>query len=119
MESGLVDLEALDYPLRADEAGDEEELTDRESACLVLVSRSALPRRVQRSSRHWRAPCRCSSLRSGKGLDVSSREERVARNEELFLVVNREIEKLNRLTISAFARILSCSSSCPAMRTQT
>jgi hypothetical protein len=34
-------------------------------------------------------------LLSGKGLDVeSSREERVARNEELFLVVNREIEKL-------------------------
>jgi hypothetical protein len=34
-------------------------------------------------------------LLSGKAPDVeSSREERVARNEELFLVVNREIEKL-------------------------
>jgi hypothetical protein len=38
---------------------------------------------------------RCRSWPSGKASDVeSSREERVARNEELFLVVNREIEKL-------------------------
>lgn len=38
---------------------------------------------------------RCSSSLSGKAVHMeSSREERVARNEELFLVVNREIEKL-------------------------
>ena len=39
-------------------------------------------------------PSGVDRLLSGKAPGVESREQRVARNEELFLVVNREIEKL-------------------------